>query len=119
MSTDAKQAKDGASNEYVTMTDHSTGKTYDMPVMSGSIGPKVVDVRPFYRDTGMFTYDPGFTSTGSCESKITYIDGEAGILMHRGYRIEDLCEHSDFMEVCYLLLNGELPNAKDKMTPEI
>jgi len=114
MSTDAKQAKDGASNEYVTMTDHSTGKTYDMPVMSGSIGPKVVDVRPFYRDTGMFTYDPGFTSTGSCESKITYIDGEAGILMHRGYRIEDLCAHSDFMEVCYLLLNGELPNAKDK-----
>ena len=114
MNTDAKQAKDGAPNEYVTMTDHSTGKTYDMPVMSGSIGPKVVDVRPFYRDTGMFTYDPGFTSTGSCESKITYIDGEAGILMHRGYRIEDLCEHSDFMEVCYLLLNGELPNAKDK-----
>ena len=114
MSTDAKQAKDGTSNEYVTMTDHSTGKTYDMPVMSGSIGPKVVDVRPFYRDTGMFTYDPGFTSTGSCESKITYIDGEAGILMHRGYRIEDLCAHSDFMEVCYLLLNGELPNAKDK-----
>ena len=96
------------------MTDNSTGKSFDMPVMSGSVGPKVVDVRPFYRDTGMFTYDPGFTSTGSCESKITYIDGEAGILMHRGYRIEDLCEHSDFMEVCFLLLNGELPNQAEK-----
>ena len=114
MSTDASKAKDAASNEYVTMTDHSTGKSFDMPVMSGSVGPKVVDVRPFYRDTGMFTYDPGFTSTGSCESKITYIDGEAGILMHRGYRIEDLCEHSDFMEVCYLLLMGELPTADQK-----
>ena len=111
MSSDAKEA---ATNEYVTMTDHSTGKSYDLPVVNGTVGPKVVDVRPFYRDTGMFTYDPGFTSTGSCESSITYIDGEAGILMHRGYRIEDLCEHSDFMEVCYLLLNGELPDAATK-----
>ena len=75
MSSDAKEA---ATNEYVTMTDHSTGKSYDLPVMNGTVGPKVVDVRPFYRDTGMFTYDPGFTSTGSCESSITYIDGEAG-----------------------------------------
>jgi citrate synthase len=73
-----------------------------------------VDVRKLYAETGHFTYDPGFTSTGSCESKITYIDGDAGILMHRGYRIEELAENSDFMEVCYLLLHGELPTADEK-----
>jgi citrate synthase len=74
----------------------------------------VVDVRKFYADTQMFTYDPGFTSTGSCESKITYIDGEKGVLLHRGYKIEDLAAHSDFMEVCSLLLYGDLPDAKQK-----
>ena len=99
MSTDAKEA---ATNEYVTMTDHSTGKSYDLPVINGSVGPKGVDVRPFYRDTGMFTYDPGFTSTGSCESSITYIDGENGILLHRGYSIEELARESNFLEVCFL-----------------
>ena len=103
-----------ASNEYVTLTDHSTGDAYDFPLMPGSIGPKVIDVRSLYGQTGHFTYDPGYTSTGACESAITYIDGEAGILMHRGYRIEDLAEHSDFMDVCYLLLNGELPTPKEK-----
>jgi citrate synthase len=74
----------------------------------------VIDIRKLYGETDMFTYDPGFTSTGACESKITYIDGEAGILRHRGYAIEDLAEHSDFMEVCYLLLHGDLPDAAQK-----
>ncbi len=108
-------AKPGAgSNEYVTLTDHSNGKSYDLPLIPGSTGPKVIDVRKLYSDTGHFTYDPGFTSTGSCESKITYIDGDEGILMHRGYAIEDLAEHADFMEVCYLLLKGELPDPAQK-----
>jgi citrate synthase len=86
------------------------GKSHDYPVRSGSTGPDVVDIRKFYADTGAFTYDPGFTSTASCESKITYIDGDAGILLHRGYPIDQLAEKSSFMEVSYLLLNGELPN---------
>ena len=98
----------------VTLTDNRNGRTWELPIIDGSEGPSVVDVRKFYAETQMFTYDPGFTSTGSCESKITYIDGEKGILLHRGYRIEDLAEHSDFMEVCCLLLYGELPNAKQK-----
>ncbi len=109
-----KPAAKAGANEYVTLTDHTTGKSYDLPLISGSTGPKVIDVRKLYTDTGHFTYDPGFTSTGSCESKITYIDGDEGILMHRGYAIEDLAEHADFMEVCYLLLNGELPNPGQK-----
>jgi citrate synthase len=85
-----------------------------LPLMEGSVGPAVIDVRKLYADTGYFTYDPGFTSTASCTSNLTYIDGEEGILMHRGYRIEDLAEHCDFMEVCYLLLNGELPDLNEK-----
>jgi len=110
MSQDTK----GSGNEYVTLQDHSTGKNYDLPLMPGSIGPKVIDVRPLYSQTGHFTYDPGYTSTGSCESKITYIDGEEGILLHRGYSIEELAENSSFLEVCYLLLNGELPTKDEK-----
>ena len=86
----------------------------ELKVFSGSVGPEVIDVRALYRDTGMFTYDPGFTSTASCESKITYIDGEEGILLYRGYPIEQLAEKSDFMEVCYLLIYGDLPNKTDK-----
>ena len=78
--------------------------------MDGTIGPQVIDVRKLYTEHGLFTYDPGFTSTASCESKITYIDGEKGILLYRGYPIEELAEKSDFLEVCYLLLYGELPN---------
>jgi citrate synthase len=98
----------------MTLTDNRTGQSWDLPIFPGSEGPSVLDVRKFYADTRMFTYDPGFTSTGSCESKITYIDGEQGILLHRGYKIEDLAAHSDFMEVCSLLLYGELPDAKQK-----
>ncbi len=84
-------------------------KQIQMPVRSGTIGPDVVDVARLYRETGCFTYDPGFTSTANCSSKITYIDGEEGVLLYRGYPIEQLAENSSFIEVCYLLLNGELP----------
>ncbi|MEY4501314.1 MAG: hypothetical protein RIS52_1204 [Pseudomonadota bacterium] len=85
----------------------------DFSVRSGSIGPDVVDIRKLYAQTGAFTFDPGFTSTASCESALTYIDGDEGILLHRGYSIEDLSEESSFMEVSYLLLNGELPSKAD------
>ena len=89
------------------------GKEQDYAVLSGSVGPDVVDIRKLYAQTGMFTYDPGFTSTASCESALTYIDGEEGILLHRGYPIGQLAEDSSFMEVAYLLLNGELPSQKE------
>ena len=88
--------------------------SFEFPVLSGSTGPDVVDIRKFYAETGMFTYDPGFTSTGSCESSITYIDGDNGVLLHRGYPIEQLVEKCNFEEVAYLLLHGELPNAEQK-----
>ncbi|MEE3627257.1 citrate synthase [Nitrospirillum sp. BR 11752] len=103
-----------AGKKTVTLTDNQTGKSYEFPVMHGTTGPDVVDIRKLYGETGYFTYDPGFTSTGSCESKITFIDGDKGVLLHRGYPIEQLAEKSDFMEVCYLMLHGELPNAKQK-----
>ena len=106
------------SNKTFTLTDNTTGKAYELPVLDGSTGPSVIDVRKLYAETDHFTYDPGFTSTGSCESKITFIDGDKGILMHRGYSIEDLAVHSDFMEVCYLLLYGELPSSEQKATFE-
>ena len=89
-------------------------KTYDFNIIKGSCGPDVVDLTSFYEKTGMFVYDPGFTSTASCSSEITYIDGEKGVLLHRGYEIEELAENSDYPEVCYLLLNGDLPNKKEK-----
>jgi citrate synthase len=85
------------------------GKQSQMPVRSGSIGPDVIDVGKLYRDTSCFTYDPGFTSTANCSSKITYIDGDKGVLLYRGYPIEQLAEKSSHIEVCYLLLHGELP----------
>jgi len=85
------------------------GKDTQMPVRSGTIGPDVIDVCKLYASTGCFTYDPGFTSTANCSSKITFIDGDKGQLLHRGYPIDQLEEHSNFLEVCYLLLNGELP----------
>ncbi|MGB8274881.1 MAG: citrate synthase [Alphaproteobacteria bacterium] len=109
----AKAAK--AKADSVTLIDNRTGKTFELPVLDGSVGPSVIDIRSLYTDTGYFTFDPGFTSTGSCVSKITFIDGDAGVLMHRGYSIEDLAEHSDFMEVCYLLLFGELPTPEEKI----
>jgi len=89
------------------------GKDIDLPILQGSVGPDVIDIRKLYGQSGMFTFDPGFTSTGSCESALTYIDGDEGILLHRGYPIGQLAEQSSFLEVCYLLLNGELPNQSE------
>jgi len=86
------------------------GKSYELPIYGGSTGPEVIDISTLYRDTNMFTYDPGFTSTASCESTITYIDGDKGELLYRGYPIEQLADKSDFLEVAYLLLYGELPS---------
>ncbi len=90
------------------------GQTLDLPIKSGSIGPDVVDIGTLYRDAKMFTFDPAFTATAACESKITYIDGDAGILLHRGYPIEQLAERGDFLETCYLLYYGELPSAAQR-----
>jgi len=90
------------------------GKSLEVPVYGGTIGPDVVDIRTLYGKTGMFTYDPGFLSTAACASKITYIDGDKGVLLYRGYPIEQLAVNCDFLEVCYLLLNGELPKAEEK-----
>ncbi|WP_294327807.1 citrate synthase [uncultured Sphingomonas sp.] len=91
------------------------GKDVQFPVRSGTIGPDVIDIRKLYAQTGTFTYDPGFTSTASCDSALTYIDGDEGVLLHRGYPIGQLAEESSFMEVAYLLLNGELPSG-DELT---
>jgi len=88
------------------------GKTYDLPMLKGSTGPDVMDVRKLYADADIFTFDPGFTSTASCESKITYIDGDQGVLLYRGYPIEQLAEKSSFLEICYLILYGELPTTQ-------
>jgi len=96
-----------------TLTLHD-GRKIEFPVMPGSIGPEVLDIRALYGKMGVFTYDPGFLSTASCNSSITYIDGDAGVLLYRGYPIEQLAQHCDFLEVCYLLLSGELPTAQQK-----
>ncbi len=98
----------------MTLIDNKTGKQYELPVLKGSVGPDVIDIRKLYAETGYFTFDPGYTSTGSCESAITFIDGDEGVLLYRGYSIADLAENVDFMEVCYLLLYGDLPNADQK-----
>jgi citrate synthase len=89
-------------------------KSVELPVKLGTVGPSVVDISKLYSQTGMFTFDPGFTSTASTESKITYIDGDAGILLYRGYPIDELAEYGDFLETCYVLLNGQLPTAAQK-----
>ena len=98
----------------ITVIDNRNGKKHKFKIRSGSDGPDVVDLASFYSKTGMFVFDPGFTSTASCSSEITFINGEKGILLHRGYKIEDLAERSDYPEVCYLLLNGELPKREEK-----
>jgi len=104
MSTD-KNKQPGATAKLDTL-----GGTHEFPIMDGTVGPSVIDISKLYAQTGQFTYDPGFTSTASCESKITYIDGDEGVLLYRGYPIDQLAEQSDFLEVAYLLLNGELPS---------
>ena len=111
---DGNNSNVGAVNGTMTLTDDATGKSIKLPVIEGSIGPKVIDVRKLYAETGYFTYDPGFMATAACRSSITYIDGDEGVLMYRGYPIQELADKSDFLEVAYLLLNGELPNPKQK-----
>jgi citrate synthase len=86
-------------------------KALQLPILKGTVGPDVIDVRKLYAESDAFTFDPGFTSTASCQSALTFIDGDAGVLLHRGYPIDQLAEQSSFLEVCYLLLNGELPDA--------
>ena len=105
-------AKTGANTKSATL--NVGDQNWPFPVYPGTIGPDVVDISKLYGTAGLFTYDPGFTSTASCESKITYIDGDEGILLYRGYPIEQLAEHGDFLETCYLLLYGELPTAGQK-----
>ena len=97
-----------------TLTNNQTGESVDLPILDGSVGPGVIDVRALYANTGHFTFDPGFGVTGSCKSALTYIDGDEGKLMHGGYSIDELAEKSDFLEVAFLLLNGELPNKAEK-----
>lgn len=106
--------EDGAHEAgHMILTDPATGNSYNLPIIEGTVGPKVIDIRKLYAESGCFTFDPGFTSTASCESDITYIDGDKGILLHRGYSIEDLAENCNFLEVCYLLMHGELPNKQE------
>src|SRR5579871_2699890 len=104
--------RSGANTKTGTLT--LGDKSYTFPVYEGTIGPDVIDISKLYNQAGIFTYDPGFTSTASCESKITYIDGDNGILLYRGYPIEQLAEKGDFLETCYLLLYGELPTAAQR-----
>jgi citrate synthase len=105
-------AKTGSNTKTATL---SVGdKNWSFPIYGGTVGPDVIDISKLYAQTGMFTYDPGFTSTASCESSITYIDGDEGILQYRGYPIEQIAEHGDFLETCYLLLYGELPTKAQK-----
>jgi len=103
----------GTANGSVTITLDGTNRSATMPLIPGTIGPSVADIRKLYGDLGVFTFDPGYGGTAACESKITYIDGDEGILLHRGYPIEQLAEKSNFLEVAYLLMNGELPNAAE------
>ena len=102
------------SDNKATLSFSDGSPSIEMPVYSGSVGPDVVDIRKLYGQTGMFTYDPGFLSTAACQSTITYIDGDKGELLYRGYPIEQLATKCDYMDTCYLLLNGELPNAQQK-----
>ncbi|WP_353211022.1 citrate synthase [Rhodovarius sp.] len=97
----------------VTVTLDGSNKSASLPLLEGTLGTPVADIRKLYNDLGIFTFDPGYGETASCDSKITYIDGDAGVLLYRGYPIEQLAEHSDFVEVCYLLMYGNLPNAAE------
>lgn len=99
--------------ETVTITDNRTGKQVECPILTGVYGAPVIDTKTIYKELGMFTFDPGFVTTASCKSAITYLDGEKGILLHRGYPIDQLAEHSTYLEVCYLLLYGELPTGSE------
>ena len=100
-------------NKTVTLIDDETGKQVKLNVLPSSMGPHTIDISPLYKEMGYFTYDPGFVSTASCQSAITYMDGERGQLLYRGYPIDQLAEHSSYIETCYLLLYGNLPNKKE------
>src|SRR5580658_4576094 len=106
---DGNNTKVGAPTGTMTLTDNSTGKSIELPVLSGSVGPKVIDVRSLYAKTGYFTYDPGFMATAACRSSITYIDGDEGVLMYRGYPIQELAAKSYFLEVAYLFFFDDTP----------
>jgi citrate synthase len=103
-----------ADNNKATLSFTNGSPSVELPVYSGSIGPDVIDIRKLYAQTGMFTYDPGFLSTAACQSSITYIDGDKGELLYRGYPIEQLATQCDYLDTCYLLLNGELPNETER-----
>ena len=109
--TAMKSADTAASSVTLTFTENGQTRSVDFPLLEGQVGPQVIDIRDLYAKTGYFTFDPGFTSTASCDSSITFIDGDEGVLLHRGYKIEDLAEKCDFLEVAYLLLHKELPTA--------
>ena len=104
---------ESGTNHTVTITDNQNGKQSTLPVLHGTAGAPVIYIRSLNKEMGYFTFDPGYTATGSCQSKVTYIDGDEGVLLYRGYPIEQLAEKSNYMEVCYLLMNGELPNEKE------
>ncbi len=102
------------SDKKATLSFSDGSPSIEFPVYQGTVGPDVIDIRKLYGQSGMFTYDPGFLSTASCESGITYIDGDKGELLYRGYPIEQLARKCDFLDICYLILNGELPNQAQK-----
>ncbi|WP_042304171.1 citrate/2-methylcitrate synthase, partial [Paraburkholderia kururiensis] len=102
------------SNMHATLRFSDSDQTIELPVYKGTLGPDVIDIRKLYGQTGKFTYDPGFMSTAACNSAITYIDGDKGELLYRGYPIDNLAQNADFLETCYLLLKGELPSQAQK-----
>ncbi len=114
MSRRFASVRNEVSSETMTLIDNQTGDRIELPVVHSSTGPRAIDIRGLYGRTGLVTYDPGFTSTANCDSEITYIDGAQGILLYRGYAIEELTQQSDYMDVCYLLLNGELPDRAER-----
>lgn len=114
-SNGAAQPATAVDRDTVTLTNNRTGESFDFPILDGTEGPSLINISSLYKQTGMFTYDPGFTSTGSCRSEITFIDGEKGVLLHRGYPIEQLVANSTYLDVCYLLLHGELPSKQEKI----
>ncbi len=110
---DINQEENIMGKDSITITNNATGNSEEFPLLSGTHGPSVIDIRQLYQKMGLFTFDPGFKSTASCESEVTFINGEEGILLYRGYPIEELAEKSNFLEVCYLILYGELPTREE------
>lgn len=114
MPTDKKVVNHPTQKNSVTLVDNRNGKSFNFPIFDGTEGPSLINISSLYAETGMFTYDPGYMSTASCKSAITYIDGNKGVLLYRGYPIEQLVRNSDYLDVCYLLLHGELPSPEAK-----